>query len=173
MLKIRLQREGRKNDPAYRVVVTEHTNGSHSQKHVDRVGFYHPKTKDQHLDADRITHWLSVGAKASDTVHNMLVKAGIVKADTINVLPKKTPIVAEKPAESPSAQAAESKEEAPVVEDPVEAPAEEAAVATEEAPAEETPVEEAPATEDTPAEEVAVEEDAPSEAVAKDEKPAA
>ena len=102
MLKIRLQRIGRRNDPSFRVVVTEHTRGSKSEKHVDRVGFYNPKTKEQKLEEGRIQHWLSVGAQASGTVHNMLVKAGIVKGDTVNVLPKKTPIVTEQPADLPA-----------------------------------------------------------------------
>lgn len=105
MLKIRLQRIGRRNDPSFRVVVTEHTRGSKSEKHVDRVGFYNPKTKEQKLEESRIQHWLGVGAQASGTVHNMLVKAGVVKGKTINVLPKKTPIVTEKPEEAPAAEA--------------------------------------------------------------------
>lgn len=106
MLKIRLQRIGRKNDPSFRVVVTEHTRGPKSEKHVDRVGFYNPKTKEQKLDADRITHWLQNGAQASGTVHNMLVQAGIVKGEKVNVLPQKSPVVKEEAEE-------EKKEEAP------------------------------------------------------------
>ncbi|MBL4644493.1 MAG: 30S ribosomal protein S16 [Candidatus Pacebacteria bacterium] len=93
MLKIRLQRIGRKNDPSFRVVVTEHTRGPKSEKHVDRVGFYNPKTKEQKLDAERITHWIANGAQPSGTVHNMLLKAGIIKGKTINVLPQKSPVV--------------------------------------------------------------------------------
>jgi len=58
MLKIRLQRIGRKNEPSFRVVVTEHTRGPKSEKHVDRVGFYNPKTKDKKLDADKIKYWI-------------------------------------------------------------------------------------------------------------------
>lgn len=96
MLKIRLQRTGRKNDPSFRVVVTEHTRGPKSEKHVDRVGFYNPKTKEQKLEADRITSWIEKGAQASGTVHNMLIKAGIVKGDTINVLPQKSPVAMDK-----------------------------------------------------------------------------
>lgn len=140
MLKIRLQREGRKNDPSYRMVVTEHTRGTKSQKHVDRVGFYHPKTKEQNLNEDRIKHWLSVGAQASGTVHNMLVRAGIIKADTVNVLPKKTPIVAEKTEEevAPAADVAET-EEAPAATD--EPAAAEESVDGAEAPVDEPSIE--------------------------------
>tara|TARA_B100000745_G_scaffold300564_1_gene255356 strand:- start:41556 stop:41963 length:408 start_codon:yes stop_codon:yes gene_type:complete len=129
MLKIRLQRTGRKNDPSYRVVVTEHTRGPKSEKHVDRVGFYNPKTKEQNLSEEKIKHWISVGAQASGTVHNMLVKAGIVDADTINVLPQKSPVVSETeevaeetsaaPEDENSAESAQE-EEAPDAEDTTE-----------------------------------------------------
>jgi len=152
MLKIRLQRIGRKNDPSFRVVVTEHTRGPKSEKHVDRVGFYNPKTKEQKLDADKIKHWISNGAQASGTVHNMLLKAGIIEGKAINVLPQKSPVVKEAAEE-------EKKEEAPA--EGEEATAEEAPAETEEtadAPAEEEKVEEAPA------EEEKKEEEAPAEA---------
>lgn len=90
MLKIRLQRIGRTNDPSFRVVVTEHTNGPKSGRGVEKLGSYNPKTKVRALNAERIQYWLSKGAKASGTVHNMLVSAGIVKGAKVNVLPKKT-----------------------------------------------------------------------------------
>ena len=109
MLKIRLQRIGRKNDPSFRVVVTEHTRGPKSEKHVDRVGFYNPKTKEQQLDGEKIKDWIAKGAKASDTVHNMLVKAGIIDGTTINVLPQKSPVVKED---------ADAREAAPTTEAP-------------------------------------------------------
>ncbi|PCI90126.1 30S ribosomal protein S16 [Candidatus Kaiserbacteria bacterium] len=142
MLKIRLQRIGRKNDPSFRVVVTEHTRGPKSEKHVDRVGFYNPKTKEQKLNAERITHWISNGAQPSGTVHNMLLKAGIIEGKTINVLPQKSPVVKELTEEEKAA---------------AEAPAEE--VVAEEAPTEEAPVEEEKK-EEAPVEEVKEEEKA-------------
>jgi len=95
MLRIRLQRIGRRNDPSFRVVVAEHTCGPKSGKFVERVGSRNPKTKETNLNAERIKYWLSVGAKASDTVHNLLVSAGIVEGKKVNALPKKTPIVKE------------------------------------------------------------------------------
>lgn len=74
--------------PAYRIVVAEHTVGPKSGKFVEKLGTYNPKTKARNLNADRIKYWMSVGAKPSDTMHNMLVSEGIIKADKINVLPK-------------------------------------------------------------------------------------
>ena len=166
MLKIRLQRIGRKNDPSFRVVVTEHTRGPKSQNHVDRVGFYNPKTKEQKLDIERIKHWIANGAQASGTVHNMLVKAGVIEGRAVNVLPQKSPVVSEQPEEAHAA----APEGAPETTPEGDAAAEEAAsddaaaepeekAATEEAlkenedaaPAEEAQAENAENTDDTPA----------------------
>lgn len=91
MLKIRLQRIGRINQPAFRVVVTEHTRSPKAGKFVEQVGIYNPRSKERVLKEDRIKYWLSVGAQASGTVHNMLVSKGVVKGKKINVLPKKSP----------------------------------------------------------------------------------
>ena len=78
MLKIRLQRIGRKNMPAFRIIVAEHTRGPKTGNIVEKVGTYNPKTKERTLEAERIKYWLSVGAQASSTVHNMLVSAKII-----------------------------------------------------------------------------------------------
>lgn len=136
MLKIRLQRTGRTNNPSYRVVVTEHTNGPKSGRAKEVVGSYNPKTKERLLKEDRIKYWLSVGAQATGTMHNMLVSTGIVKGKKINVLPKKTVAKVEEPA-AEAAPAATPAAEAPVVaEEPaVEAPAEEKKEETAEASA--------------------------------------
>ena len=91
MLKIRLQRTGRKNDPSFRIVVLEHTESTKSGSIVEQLGTYNPKTKEKNLIAERIKHWLSVGAKATGTMHNMLISAGIIEGKKVNVLPKKSP----------------------------------------------------------------------------------
>jgi ribosomal protein S16 len=43
MLKIRLQRIGRKNDPAFRAVLTDSKNSTKSGKFLEIVGTYNPK----------------------------------------------------------------------------------------------------------------------------------
>ena len=138
MLKIRLQRVGRINSPAYRVIVTEHTRGPKTGNFVEKVGSYNPKTKEKALNADRIKHWISQGAQPSDTMHNMLVSAGIISGKKINVLPKF--VAPEKPAE-----------EAPVEEAAPIAEAVEAEEAREEEITESAPI----ATEDSSEEKVA------------------
>lgn len=91
MLKIRLQRIGRKNDPSFRVVVTDSKNAAKSGKFLEVVGTYNPKTKEKSFKGDRIKHWTSKGAHLSPTLNNFLVKEGLVAGKAVNVLPKKKP----------------------------------------------------------------------------------
>src|SRR3989338_9695018 len=78
MLMIRMQRIGRKNMPAFRIIVAEHTRGPRTGNIVEKVGTYNPKTKERQFNADRIKYLVLVGEKASATVHNMLVSAKII-----------------------------------------------------------------------------------------------
>lgn len=90
MLKIRLQRVGRKNHAEFRVVVTESTKGPKSANYLENIGHYNPHTNAAVFVKDRIEHWIKMGAQVSDTVHNLLVTHSIIKGKKINVLPKKT-----------------------------------------------------------------------------------
>src|SRR6202161_2298440 len=95
MLKIRMQRIGQINQPAYRIVVTEHTASPKAGKFVEKLGTYNPQTKARTLDEARVKYWISVGAKPSGTMHNMLLGAGVISGKKINVLPAyKAPEVA-------------------------------------------------------------------------------
>lgn len=136
MLKIRLQRTGRKHEPTFRVVLTDSKNSTKSGRYLEVLGSHDARHKDLTLlKEDRIKHWISKGAQVSDTLHNMFLSKKIIEGKKINVLPKRTYT---KPEEAPVA-------EAPA---PVEAPVEETkAEVAPEAPAE-TPAE-APA--ETPA----------------------
>lgn len=98
MLKIRLQRIGRKNEAAFRLVVTESKNGPQSGKFLEVLGSYTVKADKVELKADRIKHWLAHGVQLSDTAHNMLVKQGIVEGKKRNSLSKKSPTVKRKDA---------------------------------------------------------------------------
>lgn len=113
MLKIRLQRTGRKNNASFRVVVGEHTNAAQSGKFVEVLGSYEPKSGKYELKEDRIKYWISKGAQPSGTVHNTLVDKKIIEGKKINVLPKKTKQVKELTEEEKAAQAAPVAEAAP------------------------------------------------------------
>lgn len=130
MLVIRLQRTGRTNDPAFRVVVCEHTIGPKAGKYLEKLGSYNPKTKHRVLDEDRISYWMSQGAKPSETMHNMLVSAGVLKKPKINVLPKRKILAKREQAKKEAAEKAVAeaaknapkKEEAPVAPDSASSP---------------------------------------------------
>jgi small subunit ribosomal protein S16 len=96
MLKIRLQRIGRKNDPAFRVVLTDSKNSTKSGRFLELMGTYNPKKGETVFDGERIKHWMKNGAQLSDTVHNFLVKEKIIAGKKINVLPKKKPTMSRK-----------------------------------------------------------------------------
>lgn len=96
MLKIRLQRIGRKNDPSFRVVLTDSKNSTKSGRFLEILGTYNPKAGEKKLESEKIKYWISKGAQCSDTMHNFLVADGIVKGKKINVLPKKKPTVKRK-----------------------------------------------------------------------------
>tara|TARA_B100000508_G_scaffold130973_1_gene118787 strand:- start:907 stop:1416 length:510 start_codon:yes stop_codon:yes gene_type:complete len=159
MLMMRLQRVGRRNDPSYRIVVTDKRTGPKSDKHVDRLGSYNPKMNHVQLDVEKAKEWLAKGVQPSDTLHNILVSQKVIEGKKINVLPKKSPIIDEeaiKKAEEEAAAkaeaeaAAEAEESTDSDEAPVEEPAAEEAAPE---PKEETPAEEAPAAEEAEAKE--------------------
>lgn len=155
MLMMRLQRVGRKNDPSFRIVVTDKRTGVKSDKHVDRLGSYNPKMNHIQLDAEKAKEWLAKGVQPSDTMHNLLVSQKVIEGKKINVLPKKSPIIDEEAIKKAEEEAAAKAEAEAKAKEEAEAPAEEA---VEETPAE-TPVEEeaieAEATPEEPAEEAA------------------
>ncbi|MCH7883154.1 30S ribosomal protein S16 [Patescibacteria group bacterium] len=84
---IRLQRVGRKNDPNFRVIVTDKRKAARAGRYVEMVGSYNPRQKKLQLNEERIRHWLSVGAQPSGTVHNFLVSKNIIQGPKMNVSP--------------------------------------------------------------------------------------
>lgn len=127
MLVIRLFRVGKKNQPSFKIVVTDKRNPPRGGRFVEQVGFYNPLTKEKALKQERIQYWLSQGAQPSDTVYNMLVKEGILDGKKIPVHKKsKKEKVEEKPEVIPKMVEAESqsteKEEQPKEEKKEEPP---------------------------------------------------
>jgi small subunit ribosomal protein S16 len=116
MLMMRLQRVGRKNDPSFRIVVTDKRTGPKSDSHIDRLGSYNPKMNHVQIDGEKAKEWIAKGVQPSDTVHNILVSQKIIDAKKRNALPKKSPIVDEaaikKAAEEAAAKEAAAKKAA-------------------------------------------------------------
>lgn len=100
MLTIRFQRAGRKNDPAFRIVLTEKRSKPKSGE-IEILGAFYPKTKETRLKSERILYWLSKGAKASARVHNILITKRVISGKKINVAKNiaVSPSIKETPAE--------------------------------------------------------------------------
>jgi small subunit ribosomal protein S16 len=164
MLMIRFQRIGRKNDPAFRIVVLEKTSGPKAGNYVDLVGTYNPKTKAVSLQSERIQEWMKKGAQVSPSLNNLLISQGVVQGTKSAVVSKKN-LEKNKAKNEEAAATAKAAEEAanapaptPEPEAPVEEAAPEAVVETtvEETVPAELPSEEEVAAESLPAEESAV-----------------
>ena len=77
---LRLKRFGRLNHPTYRVVATD-PRFPRDGRIIESVGYYLPlmprKDEQVKLNAERISYWLSVGAKPSETVGRLIEKIGV------------------------------------------------------------------------------------------------
>ena len=90
MVKMRLTRMGDKKNPIYRVVVVDGRKAA-TGEYIDCVGHYRPTCEPAELDinAELAKEWLSKGVQPTETVKNLLVKAGVVeKSDKLS--PSKT-----------------------------------------------------------------------------------
>lgn len=85
MLKIRLQRVGRKNDPSFRIVVIDSRRGPQSGNFIKVLGSYNARRDALQIKADAVKHWLGQGAKTSGSLHNLLLKQKIIAGKKINV----------------------------------------------------------------------------------------
>lgn len=79
MIRIRLQRKGRKKRPIYHLVVAD-SRSSRDGRIIEQVGRYDNVTekKEVVLNEDRIMYWLETGAQPSDTVRKILRNEGIL-----------------------------------------------------------------------------------------------
>jgi small subunit ribosomal protein S16 len=72
---IRLRREGSKNRPYYRIVVTD-SRSPRDGKFIEIIGTYDPKLTGQNssFSVERAEYWISKGARPSDTVRSLIKK---------------------------------------------------------------------------------------------------
>ena len=94
MLKMRLQRVGRRHQPSFRLVLTEAKNATKSGRFKEILGSYDPRQTNEAFNLERINYWLSQGVSTTPTIHNLLVRHQVIKAKKINVsaVSKKTPV---------------------------------------------------------------------------------
>jgi small subunit ribosomal protein S16 len=153
-----MQRIGRRNDPAFRILVLEKTSSPKAGTYTDLLGTYNPKTKALTIAEDRLKEWMSKGAQLSDSLSNLLITKKVIQGEKVSTLSKKNleKNVAKKAEEAAAAAEAAAKAEA----------AAEAAKAEPAPEAEAAPEEAAPVVEEAPAE-------APAKTPAAEETPAA
>ena len=77
MVKIRLRRMGAKKAPFYRIVVAD-SRYPRDGRFIEEIGFYNPTTDPPELkvDVDRAQAWIKTGAQPTETVRDLLKKAG-------------------------------------------------------------------------------------------------
>lgn len=143
MLKIRLQRVGRKHEPTFRLVLTDSKNSSKSGRFDEVLGSYDPRKTSEAFNAGRIKDLIAKGIGLTGSVNNLLIKKGIIMGKKTHVgsnfVAKEIPqeasdIGSETPAEEANVEA-KPEEAQPEEASPAETPAEEVAAT----PTEETP----------------------------------
>ena len=78
-VKLRLTRMGAKKRPTYRIVATD-SRKSRDGEYLELVGTYAPVGEGQvKINEEVALKWLNQGAIPTDTVKNILSKAGIMK----------------------------------------------------------------------------------------------
>ncbi len=127
-LKLRLARAGTKKRPYYHVVVAD-ARSPRDGRFIEKIGTYDPKLVDKekrvNLLAERVTHWLSVGAQPTDRVARFFDAAGLLKRDPRNNPERAVP--GKKSTERAEAKAKAIADKAAADAAPAPAPAEEAA----------------------------------------------
>lgn len=76
MVKIRLQREGKKKAPFYHIVVAD-SRRARDGRIIEKIGTYDPMTDPSTvvLDKDLVEKWIKNGAKPTDTVKRLIEEA--------------------------------------------------------------------------------------------------
>ena len=80
MVKIRLQRVGKKKAPFYHVVVAD-SRSPRDGKIIEKVGTYNPMTEPAtiEINKEKVAEWVKNGAKPTDTVKKLFNNNGITE----------------------------------------------------------------------------------------------
>ena len=94
MLAIRMTRHGAKKRPFFHIVVAD-SRSPRDGRFIEKLGSYNPMLPAEHAERvrlidERIAHWLSHGAVATDRVAKFLGKAGLAPMPEIREQPKQS-----------------------------------------------------------------------------------
>ena len=75
MVKIRLQRAGKKKAPFYHIVIAD-SKSPRDGKIIEQIGTYNPMTEPSELvlDREKVAQWIKNGAKPTETVKRLKEK---------------------------------------------------------------------------------------------------
>lgn len=92
MVKLRLKRIGKKQNPFYRIVAADSRVNRNGQ-YIELIGTYDPLKKDVKINKELVIKWLKNGAQPTDSVRDLFSKEGIMKAyhEQKNVLKTQQP----------------------------------------------------------------------------------
>lgn len=82
MLRIRLQRRGKRNFATYRVVVAE-ASAPIKGRFIADLGSYNPHTDAFAVNGEETKRWISQGAQPSSTVHNLLIEHKVIEGEKV------------------------------------------------------------------------------------------
>ncbi len=121
-LKLRLARQGRKKTPFYAIVVAD-SRAPRDGNFIEKLGTYNPllaknDAKRMILNAERIKHWMSVGAQPTERVSFFLGVAGIAPMPQ-----KRTSVQKAQPKAKAQERAKEKAKKAEAAATPADAPA--------------------------------------------------
>lgn len=77
-VKLRLTRMGAKKRPSYRIVASD-SRQKRDGEYLELIGTYNPIASETKINEEVALKWLRTGAQPSDTVRNLLSKAGVMK----------------------------------------------------------------------------------------------
>ncbi len=84
MLAIKLKRIGKKHQPSFRIIVIEKRHKIFG-RFIEDLGWMDPKAHAAEINKERALYWVGVGAEPTDTVHNLLIKEGVLEGKKIPV----------------------------------------------------------------------------------------
>nr|YP_009561922.1 ribosomal protein S16 [Phytolacca insularis]YP_010556395.1 ribosomal protein S16 [Phytolacca latbenia]YP_010556479.1 ribosomal protein S16 [Phytolacca polyandra]YP_010556563.1 ribosomal protein S16 [Phytolacca japonica]UYS91777.1 ribosomal protein S16 [Phytolacca acinosa]QAT97964.1 ribosomal protein S16 [Phytolacca insularis]UYS91021.1 ribosomal protein S16 [Phytolacca latbenia]UYS91105.1 ribosomal protein S16 [Phytolacca polyandra]UYS91189.1 ribosomal protein S16 [Phytolacca japonica] len=83
MVKLRLKRCGKKQRAVYRIVAID-VRSRREGRDLRKVGFYDPIKNQTYLNVPAILYFLEKGAQPTETVYDILRRAGVLKEFRLN-----------------------------------------------------------------------------------------